>query len=579
MTTKPKQQATQLSPPARLHGYGAINVTNQLDDSVPSIHSQQPEIDFESPRKIPLLTMAVASVAAILLVLLAAAATTSNQAAASSSILRSPRNAAILNDGRHHVSEDTWTPLYYKQQTVNHLDKHDKRTYSQKYFEDDSHFQGPGSPIFVVLGGEDPLTNLIVPFVYVNMAKEYGAATIGIEHRYFGDSYPVKHYTSKDLRALLTPRQAIEDFIQLIQWYRLSKGCSLDKNSPKYCPVITVAGSYPGFLSALMRLNYPDIVDIGYASSAPLTLYGQHADPYAYFDYVSHVADEAVPGCKDAVRTAVYALHDYLHKEQASKKTISDYAKEFSICKNGVPKYIYENEDPIHMFWTEVNAIIVSHFAEANMGYYPPGPDTELEQACRIFLHNDTMQTKIGNFLTMRSDWDKTGCFDMHSELPAGNHNATISASDWSGMGDGETALMWEFLSCQLLPPLSQGPSSMFYPRAWTLEWMTQKCQARFDYTPSLQALEEEFQFDDLSNVKHLLFVNGIRDAWSLMSITVPPPDSEIVVVNVAQGAHCKDFYGPGLLDTPDMVQAHAKIDQTIGIWLKEIAADRKAIS
>mmetsp|Transcript_16277 Transcript_16277/g.23639 ORF Transcript_16277/g.23639 Transcript_16277/m.23639 type:complete len:137 (+) Transcript_16277:745-1155(+) len=34
-----------------------------------------------------------------------------------------------------------------------------------------------------------------------------------------------------------------------------------------------LGGSYPGFLSAMMRFLHPGVVDIGYASSAPLPLY------------------------------------------------------------------------------------------------------------------------------------------------------------------------------------------------------------------------------------------------------------------------------------------------------------------
>lgn len=39
-------------------------------------------------------------------------------------------------------------------------------------------------------------------------------------------------------------------------------GCDADIHSSKHCPVITVGGSYPGMLSALMRLRYPSLVQI-----------------------------------------------------------------------------------------------------------------------------------------------------------------------------------------------------------------------------------------------------------------------------------------------------------------------------
>jgi Serine carboxypeptidase S28 len=63
----------------------------------------------------------------------------------------------------------------------------------------------------------------------------------------------------------------------------------LDRTSSNYCPVITFGGSYPGFLSTMMRFRFPDIVDIGYAASAPLQLYSQVVDSNAYYDKACNV--------------------------------------------------------------------------------------------------------------------------------------------------------------------------------------------------------------------------------------------------------------------------------------------------
>jgi Serine carboxypeptidase S28 len=188
------------------------------------------------------------------------------------------------------------------------------------------------------------------------------------------------------------------------------------------------------------------------------------------------------------------------------------------------------------------------------------------------------MQEKIGNVLTMRQEWQGTGCFDMHSELPVGKY-ARISASDWSGMGDGIKAYMWEFLSCQLLPALTQSDESMFYPRLWTIEWVGEHCKKRFDMDVDPDRLKNYYGFEDLTGVEHLLFVNNINDGWSSASITVPPPNSGIEVINVLNGAHCSDFRGgPKFkLDTPEMRIAHKQIQDTIGKWLDEIKADRSS--
>lgn len=478
----------------------------------------------------------------------------------------------LMPDGRHNISSDVLETKWLVQ-SVDHFDDSNDATFDQKYFLFDKFWKGPGHPILFILGGEDPLEDLVTAFVYFYMAKDLGAISFGVEHRYFGDSFPIRDYTNADLNKINTPEQAVEDFAQAAQWLRNKLGCSQDKSSPDYCPVVTVAGSYPGFLSTMLRLMHPDIIDIAYATSAPIYLYGHEHANEVYYDYVTMVADAAVPGCAAAVKQGTQEFHDWAVAPETG--SMQEKAKQIKICDGGIPKYITDSES-LDLWWQEVNEIIASHFAEANMGYYPPGPETEFEKACRIFKNDDTMQEKIGNMLTMRKEWVEPGCFDMHSELPVGK-DATISASDWSGMGDGITAYMWEHISCQLLPHLTQSEQSMFYPREWTLEWTAGHCKERFDMVVDPDRLKNYFGFENLTGVNHLLFVNNINDGWSSMSVTVPPPFSDIEVINIVDGAHCSDFRGPSDTDTTAMKEAHKQIQATIEKWLKEIKEDAKA--
>mmetsp|Transcript_58686 Transcript_58686/g.143524 ORF Transcript_58686/g.143524 Transcript_58686/m.143524 type:complete len:569 (-) Transcript_58686:315-2021(-) len=483
----------------------------------------------------------------------------------------------LLPDGKHDESADHLVGKFFDQK-VDHFDPNNNDTFPNQYMSFEKFFKGPGHPIFFILGGEDPLTNLITPNVYYYMSEYFGAAALGVEHRYFGDSLPVKDFTNEDLKKLMTPEQAVEDFAYAIKWYREKLGCSPDRSSKDYCPLITVAGSYPGFLSAMMRLTHPEIVDISYATSAPLNLYSHGVDDKTYFDYVTEVADKAVPGCAAAVKTTMTEFHDWA-VDTTDGLTLDQKKSMVQICPLGVPQYIYDDKNPIEMWWTEVDEIISAQFAESNMGYYPPGPDTELEKKCRIFLEeDDSMIEKIGNALMLRSQWQELGCYDMHSELPPGR-DARISASDWSGMGEGIKAYMWEFLSCQLLPALTQSDESMFYPRKWSYEWVGAHCKRRFDMDIEPDRLKNYFGFEDLTGVEHLLFVNNLNDGWSRASITVPPPNSGIEVINVVDGAHCSDFRGSPHYtgDTPAMREAHKQIRNTIEKWLHEINEERLA--
>lgn len=47
--------------------------------------------------------------------------------------------------------------------------------------------------------------------------------------------------------------------------------------------VLTFGGSYPGWLSAMMRIRYPGVVDFAYSASAPMLFYTQQVDQFAYY--------------------------------------------------------------------------------------------------------------------------------------------------------------------------------------------------------------------------------------------------------------------------------------------------------
>lgn len=188
---------------------------------------------------------------------------------------------------------------YFKDQLVTHLDPsspYARKRFTQRYYTSSTHFQGPGSPIFVVLGGEsgiEPSTGLFYPFITDTLAENFGAFVLEPEHRFYGASQPVtaeaidqaRKSGKQDPRVeLLTSEQALHDMARLVRVMRIRLGCSLDRFSTRYCPIITVGGSYPGFLSAMSRILFPFLVDMSYAASAPMKFYAQLTDDAAYYD-------------------------------------------------------------------------------------------------------------------------------------------------------------------------------------------------------------------------------------------------------------------------------------------------------
>eukprot|EP00934_Nitzschia_sp_Nitz4_P002874 Nitzschia sp. Nitz4//scaffold291_size36643//18249//19943//NITZ4_007765-RA/size36643-processed-gene-0.29-mRNA-1//-1//CDS//3329546133//2864//frame0 len=467
-------------------------------------------------------------------------------------------------------------PHYYNDQLVDHFAV-DTTTWSHRYYVSSEYFNGPGSPLFVIMGGEGPIDEILYPFVYETLAKKFGAYVLQTEHRYYGNSIPTMDGadflpTSDELKELLSPDQALKDYVRITRHIQANIGCSPDRSSPDYCPVITVGASYPGFLSAMMRVVYPDLVDMSYASSAPLLLYSQELGSEVYFDYVSLVADAASPGCADAYKTTLHSVHKAI-----SSMPIEKAAKKLGICPN-VPSYIKTPK----MFADELTMLVGFANADFNMDYHPPGDkNTDTIKACKVMQkkHSNAME-RLAEFLEVKAasiamGMGKVKCYDLHWDIPPGKH-ATITGADWSGMGEGYTANSWEFQCCKdLIIETGFGPNSMFLERPFDLDWLTEHCEARFEVAPEPTRLVDEWHFDDLvgQNVTNILFTNGFQDGWSSLSHTEDLSDT-LVALNFPSGAHHSDLNTcckHGVKENDDIIEGRIQIANILEKWIADV--------
>jgi pimeloyl-ACP methyl ester carboxylesterase len=163
---------------------------------------------------------------------------------------------------------------HFFQQRVDHFSV-DDRTYQQRYYINDTSFAGAGSPIFMIMGGEagiEPSTGIFYPSI-VLLAQKLRGIVVEPEHRFYGSSQPLQPYSTQSLQ-LLTSAQALADAAALLTSLRQQLKCSGLNGEPR-CPAVAIGGSYPGFLAAMMRIRYPNVVDMAYAASAPLRFYSQ----------------------------------------------------------------------------------------------------------------------------------------------------------------------------------------------------------------------------------------------------------------------------------------------------------------
>ncbi len=450
---------------------------------------------------------------------------------------------------------------FFPLQNIDHLDPDEKGLWTQRYYTYGKHFKGPGHPIFLILGGEgaiSPQTGIFYPFVADHLAKTFGGFVLQPEHRFYGKSQPLqgrKNIHSDNINAqedprvkLFTSEQALHDAMVLLDSVRADLGCSpksnqtaatsgtTDQRSSLYCPVVTVGGSYPGFLSAFARMLFPDIVDMAYAASAPMGFYAQETDRFAYYDHITVVAEDILPGCAKAVNSSLLKVRDRIRQTQSFKE-LESVATEVGICEGSIPDYIFEKGDTQESnlngddFETaamenELMMVVAYTFANDNMASYPPDKDSRLYAACEIFSSETLSPTeKVKSYLTQRLHSSKStsplrksqsNCWKMTDQLPTGS-NATISGGDWSGDGTGPNGESWDFQTCTLLVEAIgfSEENSMFPARDWTIEWMREHCWKRFGVVPRPFELVRRFRFgaDDLAstNITRILFTNGLK--------------------------------------------------------------------
>jgi len=147
-------------------------------------------------------------------------------------------------------SAPTGSVLVPVTQVLDHFDRRDSRTWTQRAFVNDTYFDGTG-PVFLCVGGEGPAMDATVlsDSVHCNDMVEYGrtvgALLVALEHRFYGESFPIeKHLLTRRDYKYLSSAQAVED-LALFHGF-VSDTYSLDAAKNKW---VSWGGSYPGMLA------------------------------------------------------------------------------------------------------------------------------------------------------------------------------------------------------------------------------------------------------------------------------------------------------------------------------------------
>ena len=199
----------------------------------------------------------------------------------------------ILNQKEESIAaalgqDDTDVETGFVAQTLDHFDptwsERVNASLQQRFFYTDRHVtKDENIPIptyaFLCVGGEGPglSEHALIDSVHCSgdmlelaqrLSNKVSIHLFALEHRYYGLSYPQffdKHGNSTPALAtenlvFLSSKQALADVAHFVESRQL----------PSDTKWVTFGGSYPGFLAAMARQFYPNLIHAAVSSSAPM---------------------------------------------------------------------------------------------------------------------------------------------------------------------------------------------------------------------------------------------------------------------------------------------------------------------
>ncbi|KAH0631521.1 hypothetical protein JD844_005874, partial [Phrynosoma platyrhinos] len=206
-------------------------------------------------------------------------------------------------------------------QPLDHFNKQNRVTFNQQYWVNSGYWR-PGGPVFLYIGGEGALSEFTIAMGHhVNLAYQYGALLVALEHRFYGFSLNPDMLEDRNL-PYLNSQQALSDLMSFHQF--ITQKYDLTQNNTWIC----FGGSYSGSLAAWFRLKFPHLVFAAVASSAPVQA---QVDFSGYAKVVAQSLSNPVIGgskqCLDAIAEAFAAVEKLVLAGQLEK-----LEKDFHSC-------------------------------------------------------------------------------------------------------------------------------------------------------------------------------------------------------------------------------------------------------
>jgi len=434
----------------------------------------------------------------------------------------------------------------YFDQRNDHFRKNDISTFKQRYIVNQTFWRGNGYPIFVMLGGEGPMgeTELAGHLIINEKAKEYNALMVSIEHRFYGESTPGDGTLSTENLQLLSADQALADYAVVIEYIK-------EKFNAGDSKVVTFGGSYSGSLSAWMRQKYPNLVDIAYASSAPVQ---------AQLDFPQYhevVTESVGPVCAARITEAFKTIDDLMKTNP--QKLLTDF--------NACSKMTTDLDEVTFLEALSDSVAGVVQYSGDNNGL---GRMWNVSRMCdMIGTTGDAYQNYV-NFTRLFMSTTGEDCMDSNYEdslkklMKTDPSNPDAAGRSWTYQTCGEYGYYQTVES-----------SSVPFSKRITLDYFLTMCKDLYgiDKTSpekSVKYTNDYYGGRDVRSNK-IVFLNGSVDPWHALGLISDTPKPDDMPVYYIKGtAHCADLYGTSPNDLSTLTYAREQAWKYVGKWLNE---------
>jgi lysosomal Pro-X carboxypeptidase len=449
-------------------------------------------------------------------------------------------------------------------QNLDHVNKQQIGRWWQRYFVYDKFSRHEQNyPLFVFCGAEqgDIFREWERLGFMVEVARSHGAKVLWLEHRFFGKSMPFQGADAFEKRAdrvgLLSLEQSMADYAAII---RTHKGEG---------PVLTFGGSLSGTIAAMLRVQEPTLVDMAFASSAPILGVDGVADPFAWRARMTATfAELGGKGCPDLVRRGFAAMNAGI--ADANGPSGQRLRRAFRPCESGI---ISAGR------WQAIYGQAWS-FLESLGNFVYPSAHSGIPAACTRMSNASTDEEIFARLL------------NMGVAVPTGvdgvdNCISFTRMESGASMGKLDT-YGWSYMACtEVIHPIgANGKTDMFPPYDWTVTSLSSGCREAWNVVPDAAYMQHKLDvrvsgFGENVTVKpstalpdKIVFTYGDYDPWGTM---VPKQGwaADVESIRIPGGSHCSDLETAREDDTEGMLDARRNVSAVLARWISDVQKRR----